>query len=245
MPAPRIGVLALIALVVLLPCLPRARSESCPDEAGTPGMPGIPGLPGKDGRDGDKGEKGEPGTALVAGQFSVKGQKGEPGMVGVPGKMGRSGMSGNPGLPGPPGPVGDKGESGYHKLTLKSAFSVARGTLDYPNRFSPVRFNRIISNENGDYNPSTGKFRCKIPGSYYFVYHASSTDHLCVSIVRDSNKVVSYCDHKVNDCQVSSGGVALQLTEDQEVWLETTDYNGMIGILDKQSVFSGFLLFPD
>ncbi|MBN3274339.1 C1QC protein, partial [Polyodon spathula] len=231
--------------MVLLPCLPQAHSQTCPEEAGTPGMPGIPGLPGRDGRDGEKGEKGEPGKALAADQLSVKGQKGEPGLVGVPGKMGRSGMSGNPGLPGPPGPVGEKGASGYHKLTLKSAFSVARGTIDHPTRLSPVRFNRIISNENGDYNPSTGKFRCKIPGSYYFVYHISSTEHLCVNMIRDSVKVASYCDHKINEFQVSSGGLALKLSAGQEVWLETTDYNGMIGTVGKQSVFSGFLLFPD
>ena len=33
--------------------------------------------------------------------------------------------------------------------------------------------------------------------------------------------------------------------EGDEVWLSVNDYNGMVGIEGSNSVFSGFLLFPD
>lgn len=41
---------------------------------------------------------------------------------------------------------------------------------------------------------------------------------------------------------MTSGGLAVYLSRDQEVWLETKDYRGMTGRLAGFSVFSGFLL---
>ncbi|KFW84974.1 Complement C1q subcomponent subunit C, partial [Manacus vitellinus] len=101
----------------------------------------------KEGRDGLKGAKGEPGP---------KGMKGEPGSPGLPGKKGPSGL---------PGPAGDPG--------VQSAFSVTRQTKEHPLRNVPVIFNHVITNTNHDYNTTTGKFTCKLPGLYYFVFHTS------------------------------------------------------------------------
>lgn len=58
-------------------------------------------------------------------------------------------------------------------------------------------------------------------------------------------KMASFCDHKTNTMQVSSGGIILHLQAGNEVWLEVNDYNGMVGIGGSDSIFSGFLLFPD
>lgn len=41
----------------------------------------------------------------------------------------------------------------------EAAFSVARGTNDYPDRRSVIRFTKIITNINDDYNSVTGHFR--------------------------------------------------------------------------------------
>ncbi|MBN3303246.1 complement C1q subcomponent subunit C [Amia ocellicauda] len=241
MAAPQLCLAALAVLALLHVVCP----QSCPTDPGTPGLPGIPGLPGRDGRDGEKGEKGAPGDPTPPGQMGQKGQKGELGGAGMLGKMGRSGTKGARGLAGLRGPPGDMGESGFYELALQSAFSVSRRTVDHPAKNTPVRFTTVITNINGHYNTDVGKFRCHIPGSYYFVYHASSDAHLCLTLVKDEEKVASFCDHITSDYQTSSAGLALRLEKDQEVWLETNDYNGMIGTVGKQSVFSGFLLYPD
>ncbi|XP_028664327.1 complement C1q subcomponent subunit C-like [Erpetoichthys calabaricus] len=234
----------LLSLVTLM-LLPAIRGNTCPAPFGSPGLPGLPGMPGKDGRDGEKGEKGESGKPVVPGDAGQKGDQGSPGDPGVSGKIGRSGTPGISGSAGLPGPKGDKGESGNIKLTKRAAFSLTRTTSQYPARDSPIRFNHVITNENGDYNMDTGKFVCSISGSYYFVYHASSNGNLCVSIKKNGEKMASFCEHRVTEIQVSSGGLAIQLITGDEVWLEANDYNSMIGIKFQQSVFSGFLLFPD
>ncbi|NXG44126.1 C1QC protein, partial [Psilopogon haemacephalus] len=125
---------------------------------GIPGLPGMPGMPGKDGRDGLKGAKGEPG---------------DPGIPGLPGKRGPTGYHGPDGLPGPVGMPGEPGMPGSYRQKLHSAFSVTRQTKEHPMKNVPVVFNHVITNTNHDYNTTTGKFTCRIPGLYYFVFHTS------------------------------------------------------------------------
>ncbi|XP_034724324.1 complement C1q subcomponent subunit C-like [Etheostoma cragini] len=217
--------------------------ESCP-ATGMPGMPGIPGLPGRDGRDGEKGQKGQPGAALHGGLGPQKGEKGEPGGTGFPGKRGQSGEPGEPGRPGMSGPPGEPGEPGVVGVQQQAAFSVARGTNEYPEKASIIRFTKVITNINDDYNTGTGRFRCRVPGTYYFVYHASLEDKLCVLMKMDQTLLASFCDHRRVRRQVTSGSLAVYLSRDQEVWLETKDYRGMRGKPAGYSIFSGFLLHP-
>ncbi|XP_053137533.1 complement C1q subcomponent subunit C [Hemicordylus capensis] len=212
---------------------------------GTPGLPGVPGTPGKDGRDGQKGSKGEQGAPAIPGSKGPKGEKGESGGPGLGGKNGPRGPPGSPGDPGLKGEPGISGEPGGYKRNYQSAFTVMRQTLQYPAKNTPVIFNRAITNTNEDYNTETGKFTCRIPGLYYFTYHASHTANLCVNMYKDREKVASFCDHMSNAKQVTSGGVLQQMEAGHQVWLAVNDYNGMIGIGGSDSVFSGFLLFPD
>lgn len=155
------------------------------------------------------------------------------------------GPSGSPGVPGPVGPPGEPGEEGKYKQKHQSVFSVTRQTIQFPTANSLVKFNSAVTNPQGDYDTSTGKFTCKVPGLYYFVYHTSQTANLCVQLYRSGTKVTTFCDHMSNTKQVSSGGVLLQLKTGEEVWLTVNDYNGMVGTEGSDSVFSGFLLFPD
>ncbi|XP_054857424.1 complement C1q subcomponent subunit C [Eublepharis macularius] len=212
---------------------------------GIPGLPGVPGVSGKDGRDGQKGAKGEPGKPAVHGSRGPPGEPGEPGAPGIPGKNGPRGSAGTPGDPGPKGMVGELGETGSYKRNHHSAFTVMRQTSQYPDKNTPVIFNKAITNINGDYDTSTGKFTCRIPGLYYFTYHTSQTANLCVNMYQNREKVASFCDHMANTKQVSSGGVLLQMMAGHQVWLAVNDYNGMVGIAGSDSIFSGFLLFPD
>ncbi|XP_060115325.1 complement C1q subcomponent subunit C [Heteronotia binoei] len=212
---------------------------------GIPGLPGVPGASGKDGRDGQKGAKGEPGKPAVRGSQGPQGEPGEPGLPGIPGKNGPRGPPGEPGDPGPKGVMGEPGETGNYKRNHQSAFTVMRQTSQYPEKNTPVIFNKAITNTNRDYDTSTGKFTCRISGLYYFTFHTSHTANLCVNMYLNREKVASFCDHMANTKQVSSGGVLLQMLEGHQVWLAVNDYNGMVGIAGSDSVFSGFLLFPD
>ncbi|XP_008506998.2 complement C1q subcomponent subunit C [Equus przewalskii] len=231
-------------LLLLLLALPLGGQAST-DCYGIPGMPGMPGTPGKDGHDGLPGPKGEPGIPAVPGTQGPKGQKGEPGTPGHPGKNGPMGTSGTAGLPGLVGPRGEPGEEGRYKQKHQSVFTVTRQTDQYPAANSLVKFNTVVTNPQGHYDTSTGKFTCRVPGIYYFAYHTSQTANLCVQLYRNGAKVTAFCDHMSNSKQVSSGGVLLQLQVGEEVWLAVNDYNGMVGTRGSDSVFSGFLLFPD
>ncbi|XP_009079901.1 PREDICTED: complement C1q subcomponent subunit C [Acanthisitta chloris] len=213
--------------------------------AGLPGIPGMPGMPGKDGRDGIKGAKGEPGIPAHPATRGPKGMRGDPGLDGVPGKRGMPGLPGPTGEPGVMGLAGEPGEPGIYKQNYQSAFSVTRQTVGHPLKNVPVVFNHVITNINQDYNTTSGKFTCKLPGLYYFVFHNSQTANLCVILHKNQMRVASFCDHNTNTVQVSSGGILLQLAAGDDVWLGVNDYNGMVGIPNSDSVFSGFLLFPD
>ncbi|KAJ7997506.1 hypothetical protein DPEC_G00229730 [Dallia pectoralis] len=215
--------------------------ETC-QLAGTPGLPGIPGLPGRDGRDGEPGERGVPGVVLGPGQIPGQGQKGNPGVKGMVGKKGRSGARGDPGLPGPVGLRGEPGDSGSVVSLHRSAFSVSRITAKYPEKSSPIRFTSVITDVNKDYNTETGRFRCPVQGTYYFVFHASAEDKLCLLFKLDGTTLGSFYDmFYSNTRQVNSGGLAVYLKKDQEVWLEATE-NGMTGKPEGNSIFSGFLI---
>ncbi|EOB04738.1 Complement C1q subcomponent subunit B, partial [Anas platyrhynchos] len=119
---------------------------------------------------------------------------------------------------------------GSYKQKHQSAFSVTRQTAEHPLKNIPVIFNHVITNTNNDYDTTTGKFTCKLPGLYYFVFHSSQTANLCVLLFKNMKKMASFCDHKTNTMQVSSGGILLHLQAGNEVWLEVNDYNGMVGI---------------
>uniref|UniRef100_A0A2K5WNW4 Complement C1q C chain n=1 Tax=Macaca fascicularis TaxID=9541 RepID=A0A2K5WNW4_MACFA len=271
---PHLG-LKLLLLLLLLPLRGQANTGCY----GIPGMPGLPGAPGKDGHDGLPGPKGEPGIPAIPGTRGPKGQKGEPGTPGHPGKNGPMGPPGMPGVPGPMGIPGEPGEEGRYKQKYQSVFTVARQTHQPPAPNSLIRFNAVLTNPQGDYDTSTGKFTCKVPGLYYFVYHASHTANLCVLLYRGGvkftcrvpglyyftyhassrgnlcvklmrgrerpQKVVTFCDYAYNTFQVTTGGMVLKLEQGENVFLQATDKNSLLGMEGANSIFSGFLLFPD
>ncbi|NXQ56426.1 ADIPO protein, partial [Anthoscopus minutus] len=198
---------------------------------GYPGHNGVPGRDGKDGRDGLKGDKGDEGPA---------GPKGEPGPVG---SRGFPGPVGSPGTPGTPG------QKGKDAFVHRSAFSVGL-TERSPAPNVPIRFSKIFYNEQGHYDPSTGKFLCSVPGTYYFAYHVTVyLSDVKVSLFRKDKAVIfTYDQFQNNNVDQASGSVLLHLSSGDEVWLQVYgdgDKNGVYADNLNDSTFMGFLLYPD
>ncbi|RXN02762.1 complement C1q tumor necrosis factor-related 7 [Labeo rohita] len=254
-----------------------ARSKGAPPQfiCSIPGLPGAPGktgppgprgedghvgIPGRDGRDGRKGEKGEKGDPGLRGRVGPTGKLGERGERGFIGKRGPEGDSGDLGPPGPPGRLGQKGDKGQRgppgepgickcgSLVPKSAFSVGI-TSSYPTEKAPIKFNKVLFNEGGHYNPETGKFLCAYPGIYYFSYDITLADkHLAIGLVQNGQYRIKTFDANTGNHDVASGSTVMFLNPEDEVWLEIfyKDQNGLFadpGWAD--SLFSGFLLYAD
>lgn len=250
MKTPRASLPALLLLLLLgPPDVSQAQDCTGPSAGSIPGIPGIPGTPGSDGTPGTPGTKGEKGLPGLAGDHGEFGEKGDPGTPGKPGKVGPKGPVGPKGAPGPPGPRGPKGESGDYKATQKVAFSAARKINAPLRRDQMIRFDHVITNVNNNYEPRLGRFTCRVPGLYYFTYHASSRGNLCVHLMRGggerAEKVVTFCDYVPSTFQVTTGGVVLKLAQGETVFLQATDRNSLLGIEGANSIFSGFLLFPN
>ncbi|XP_029281566.1 EMILIN-1-A [Cottoperca gobio] len=106
---------------------------------------GPPGLPGT------RGERGEHGT---------QGPMGPQGIVGPPGREGKQGLT------GPPGLRGEQGLAGSDAHVPRLSFSAA---LTRPMRNAgTIVFNKVLVNENNNYNPKTGYFTAPVSGKYFF-----------------------------------------------------------------------------
>ncbi|XP_031652479.1 adiponectin isoform X2 [Oncorhynchus kisutch] len=180
------------------------------------GVPGTPGLDGQDGRDGREGRQGETGDTGLPG---VRGERGEVGEVGEDGFQGRRGFPGAPGL------QGQRGESSF---LYRSAFSVGL-TTPTTTTDTPLHFTKIFYNEQHHYDDISGKFRCFIPGVYYFTFH------LTVQFL-------------TSDLDQSSGGAVLNLSSGDQVWLQVygaeQEEVGIYADINNDSTFTGFLIQP-
>ncbi|XP_034021245.1 complement C1q subcomponent subunit A-like [Thalassophryne amazonica] len=228
---------------------------------GTDGQSGVAGAKGRDGWAGLKGEKGEPAVtsdgpvdpAVLLRLKGVPGSRGLQGVMGPKGYAGELGAAGLPGLPGKPGPSGMSVSQGSGSAShAQSAFSVIRNSTTYPPYNQIVTYERALVNKPKDFNLDTGHFTCSIPGFYYFVFNSASKVSLCLRIASDAlvNKL-GFCDYKKHhdQFQVMSGGVVLQLTAGQKVWLESFKENQedseVRDVREKQIIFNGFLIFQN
>ncbi|KAM4583446.1 complement C1q subcomponent subunit B-like isoform 1-T2 [Fundulus diaphanus] len=228
---------------------------------GTDGHPGEAGSAGRDGLAGMKGQKGEPAVSVdgpvdPSVLHRLKGDRGSPGPpgpIGPKGYRGEVGASGKDGPPGPPGPPGKNIDSGKHSSNQQahSAFSVIRTSNTYPALGQKVTFQTAVVNKYNDFNIGTGIFTCRVPGFYYFTFHAVAKISMCLSLVRkDEDERQVFCDENIrNQEHVLSGGVVLELIVGQEVWLESIrnslTESAARNTAEKQIFFNGFLIFSN
>ncbi|KAH0624121.1 hypothetical protein JD844_007525 [Phrynosoma platyrhinos] len=245
-------------------------NSSCPKgdkgDKGDDGNTGPIGLQGPKGDKGDYGEsgpksdiglKGDPGEKGERGLPGKKGDKGLLGVQGAPGIKGDPGMQGIVGLPGQQGPIGLPGRKGQKeqkgdcRAVEPTAFSVAlQKRRSFPLPGSPVTFENIFLNENEAYHDESNIFTANAGGIYFFSYHLSvSGRSLQAGLFHNGErilKVLSVRQPAQNVGQVS-GSVLVHLSEDDEIWLEilNASQNGLVADKTTDSVFSGFLLYPD
>ncbi|KPP66961.1 complement C1q subcomponent subunit B-like [Scleropages formosus] len=226
-----------VLLGVLISFVASSAADTCSAFRGYPGVPGIPGAHGPNGKDGQKGERGEKGDSGLM----LKGQKGEPGLLGPPGRVG---LPGDPGVPGFSGPVGPKGEKGMSVNAMpfqRSTFSYKYALSRMPRKDQPIRFERAIESTISLQN---GVFQCKVRGYYYLTYHVTGRSKVCINIMKGEEIVVGFCDSTQRGFLVTSASVIQELMVGDEVSIQTTDDNAVMGTDGADSIFTGFLLFP-
>ncbi|KAM6258738.1 otolin-1 [Spheniscus humboldti] len=207
-------------------------------EKGSKGEMGVEGIQGVDGKQGEKGEQGS------------KGEKGDLGPAGVTGPSGPKGVAGSKGGRGAPGKKGSRGAKGARGDTaklLRSAFSAGL-SKPFPPPNVPIRFDKILYNDQEDYNPSTGKFNCSVPGAYVFAYHLTVRGRPArISLVARSRKVAKARETLYGqEIDQASFLTILKLSAGDQVWLEVArDWNGVYVSAEDDSIFTGFLLYPD
>uniref|UniRef100_A0A8D3CHQ4 C1q and TNF related 9 n=1 Tax=Scophthalmus maximus TaxID=52904 RepID=A0A8D3CHQ4_SCOMX len=223
--------LLLLLLVVRGVAQEEAQTKGC--VCGYPGIPGDPGhngTPGRDGRDG------------------IRGEKGELGLPGPQGPKGDLGPTGPEGQKGEFGERGDKGEKGDAHVISKSAFSVGLTALTkLPVANAPIRFDKIIYNQQNHYDPQTGRFTCSAAGAYYFAYHITVfSRNVKVVLVKNGAKIIHTTDNYQSSEDQAAGGAVLHLEVGDKVWLQVAGgelFNGLFADEDDDTTFSGFLIF--
>ncbi|NXM63319.1 OTOL1 protein, partial [Illadopsis cleaveri] len=222
-------------------------------EKGDAGLPGLPGTPGPQGPKGSKGERAEvpEGVSLkpplLTSEQGRKGDKGDLGPAGPGGPKGDPGTKGGRGAPGRKGSRGAKGAPGVIPKSPRSAFSAGL-SRPFPPPNVPIRFDRVWYNERRDYDPATGKFNCSVPGAYVFSYHVTVRGRPArLSLVASSRRVAKARDTLYGqDIDQASFLTILKLRVGDQVWLEVgKDWNGLYAGAEDDSVFTGFLLYPD
>uniref|UniRef100_A0A670I2X8 C1q domain-containing protein n=1 Tax=Podarcis muralis TaxID=64176 RepID=A0A670I2X8_PODMU len=235
-------------------------------EVGSPGPIGIPGPkgdtgergePGPKGDTGQKGDPGEKGERGIAGEKGEIGPGGPPGIQGAPGLKGDAGMQGTVGAPGRegltglPGRRGEKGQKGDCRSVEPVAFSAGlQKRRSFPLPGSPVRFEKVFLNENEAYHEESGIFTANTGGVYSFSYHLSvSGKALRAALFHNGERLMQVSSVRQPPQSVSqvSGSMLVHLSEDDEIWLQVLNgsQNGLVADETTDSVFSGFLLYPD
>ncbi|XP_019943758.2 otolin 1b [Paralichthys olivaceus] len=217
-----------------------------PGQSGIPGVMGIPGINGKHGSSGPAGVRGDQGPPGPPGEAGVRGSQGPQGIRGMPGPKGDRGY---PGMRGDRGIRGLKGAKGSGVPQKRSAFSVGISPKkSFPPSGFPIRFDKIFYNEENHFNVSSNSFTCIIPGVYVFSFHITVRNQpLRATLVVNGTRRVRTRDSLYGqDIDQASTLVVLRLALGDQVWMETfRDWNGVYASSEDDSIFSGFLLYPD
>ena len=117
-----------------------------------------------------------------------------------------------------------------------------------------IRFPRVVHNEGNDYDPTTGVFTCRIPGSYWFSAALGNgvnvEDYLNCDIVVNNSSQIWLLYHLTNEHNnaeyVVSGSAGFYLAKGDIVQIGECYKQTAINIYnDYMTYFSGVLIRPD
>ncbi|XP_057604407.1 complement C1q tumor necrosis factor-related protein 4 isoform X2 [Hippopotamus amphibius kiboko] len=128
----------------------------------------------------------------------------------------------------------------------RSAFSAARTTALEGAAQTAVTFDRVYVNVGGDFDPASGRFRCRVPGAYFFSFTAGKAPHqrLSVMLVRNRDEVQALAfdeQRRPGARRAASQSALLQLAYGDAVWLRLPGAPGY-ALGAPGATFSGLLV---
>ncbi|XP_059565369.1 complement C1q tumor necrosis factor-related protein 4 [Myotis daubentonii] len=134
---------------------------------------------------------------------------------------------------------------------LRSAFSAARTTpLEGASETEmAVTFDKVYVNIGGDFDAATGRFRCRVPGAYFFSFTAGKAPHksLSVMLVRNRDEVQALAfdeQRRPGARRAASQSAMLQLDYGDAVWLRL-HRAPQYALGAPGATFSGYLVYAD
>ncbi|XP_012681128.1 C1q-related factor [Clupea harengus] len=193
------------------------------------------------------------------------------GPQGKPGRPGKPGLPGPPGEPGPPGPMGPPGDRGVRGkggalglgggtgdeggVISTASYGAARvafyaGLKNPHEGYEVLKFDDVVTNLGNNYDSTSGKFICGVPGTYFFIYHVlmrggdgtSMWADLCKNGQVRASAIAQDADQNYD---YASNSVILHLDAGDEVYVKLDGGKAHGGNNNKYSTFSGFILYSD
>lgn len=130
--------------------------------------------------------------------------------------------------------------------TPRAAFSAVLGDAIGPfDQETTLKYQRILSNIGSGYNPATGTFTAMVRGMYYFSYtmynNNSGQPNSAVSLMRNSQRMVSTWDTEGNDS--ATNAAVVQLEAGDSVFIKLYANHVLYDDSYYYNTFSGYLLF--
>uniref|UniRef100_A0A1A8HF00 Complement component 1, q subcomponent-like 1 n=2 Tax=Nothobranchius korthausae TaxID=1143690 RepID=A0A1A8HF00_9TELE len=188
--------------------------------------------------------------------YSAHGPQGKPGR---PGKPGPPGPPGEPGPPGPRGPPGDSGDfvrTGILGAVSTTTYNTTPRVAFYAGLRNPqegydiLRFDDVVTNVGGSFEGATGKFTCKVPGTYFFIYNVlmrgGDGTSMWADLIKNGLVRASAIAQDNDQCyDYASNSVILHLDAGDQVFVKLDGGKAHGGNSNKYSTFSGFILYAD
>ncbi|XP_051512632.1 complement C1q tumor necrosis factor-related protein 4-like [Myxocyprinus asiaticus] len=134
---------------------------------------------------------------------------------------------------------------------LRSAFSATRSTSVLGGSHRAVTFDHLLVNVGDDFNPDTGHFRCRLPGTYYFSFTVGKFPKKMLSVMLVKNRMevqaIAHDGSRNQGRKVESQSVMISLKPFDTVYLllqESPDYV-IYSNIGPHITFSGYLVYQD
>ena len=112
-----------------------------------------------------------------------------------------------------------------------------------------IRFPNIIANIANDYNATSGKFTCRIPGEYWFSVslvrsNGQAYGITCHILINETAKITFYTPNENGDHATASATAGFHLSRGDRVNIGQCSYGEHI-FSGSETYFSGVLVTPD